>query len=126
MTKITINTDCGNAPKKSFLKDFNIAFATGKAEYIIEHVSEDIVWEIYGDKSIQGKSQFSLEINAMKNWAADELILHAIITHGKEASVNGEIKMGSKTYVFCDVYRFTTASSTIIKEMHSYVIKING
>ncbi|WP_339925071.1 nuclear transport factor 2 family protein [uncultured Cyclobacterium sp.] len=126
MTKVTVSTDCGNSPKKAFLKDFNIAFAAGKADYILAHVAKDILWVIYGDKSLQGKRQFSLEINKMKNWAADELILAAIITHGKEASVSGEIKMAGKTYVFCDVYRFTTASSTIIKEMYSYVIKTNG
>lgn len=126
MTKITVNANCRNSPKKEFLKDFNIAFATGQADFIIEHVSEDIVWEIYGDKSIQGKNQFSLEINAMKNRVPAELKLDSIITHGREAAVNGEIKMGTETYAFCDVYYFSSASSTIIKKIHTYTIKING
>jgi hypothetical protein len=26
MTKITVSADCGNAPKKEFLKEINIAF----------------------------------------------------------------------------------------------------
>lgn len=55
MTKITVIPDCGNAPKKEFLKDFNIAFATGEADFIIQHVSDNIVWSIYGDKDIIGK-----------------------------------------------------------------------
>ncbi|MBU2916240.1 nuclear transport factor 2 family protein [Reichenbachiella agariperforans] len=123
MTKITVTPDCGNAPKKGFLKDFNIAFAKGDVDFIIEHVSDDIRWEIYGDQSIQGKEQFSKAINAMKNYVADEVIIHTIITHGKEASLQGEMKMTDKTYAFCDVYRFASAGSSIIKEMHSYVIE---
>ncbi|PWJ58052.1 SnoaL-like protein [Dyadobacter jejuensis] len=126
MTKITVTPDCGNAPKKVFLKDFNIAFATGDADFIIDHVSDDICWEIYGDKTIQGKEQFAKEINLMKSYVADEVVIHTIITHGKEASLNGEMKMGDKTYVFCDVYRFASAGSSIIKEMHSYVIETNN
>tara|TARA_R110002124_G_scaffold274893_3_gene444974 strand:- start:1698 stop:2078 length:381 start_codon:yes stop_codon:yes gene_type:complete len=126
MTKITVIPDCGNAPKKRFLKDFNVAFATGDAGFIIEHVSEDIRWEVYGDKSIQGKGQFSKEINLMASSVADEIAIHSIITHGKEASLQGEMKMGEKTYAFCDVYRFTSAGSFMIKEMFSYVIEIKN
>lgn len=125
MTKITVTPDCGNSPRKGFLKDFNIAFATGDVDFIVAHASDDIHWEIYGDKSIHGKEQFSKEINLMRNYVADEVVIHTIITHGKEASLNGEMKMGDKTYAFCDVYRFASAGSSIIKEMHSYVIETN-
>ncbi|WP_339677977.1 nuclear transport factor 2 family protein [Cyclobacterium marinum] len=123
MTKLTITPDCANSPKKEFLKTFNESFASGNASYICSHVSDDIVWEIHGDKSIRGKQNFSKEIHAMKHNIADELIIHTIITHGKEASVNGEIKMGNSTYAFCDVYRFTSAGNTQIKEIQSYVIQ---
>ncbi len=122
MTKINITPDCGNSPKKELLKDFNIAFATGDANFIIDHVSDDIRWEIYGDKSIVGKEQFSKEIHMMKDYVADEVTVHSIITHGSEAALNGEMKMGDKTYAFCDVYLFKSAGSNIIKEMHSYIV----
>ena len=124
MTKITVKPDCGNAPKKEFIKDLNIAFATGDAGFVIDQVSDDIVWNIHGDKNIQGKDQFTKEMNAMKDYVADEVVLHSIITHGAEAAANGEMKMGGKIYAFCDVYRFTSAGSTTIKEMNSYVIEI--
>jgi hypothetical protein len=126
MTKITITPDCGNSPRKGFLKDFNIAFATGDVDFIIEHVSDDIHWEIYGDQSIQGMEQFFKKINAMKSNVADEVVIHTIITHGKEASLNGKMKIGDKTYAFCDVYRFVSAGSSIVKELYSYVIRTNS
>jgi hypothetical protein len=121
MTKITVEPDCGNAPRKEFLRDFNIAFATGDVDFIIQHVSNDIEWKIYGDKHINGKEAFIKEVNIMKEYTADEVIIHSIITHGREAALNGEMKMGGKTYAFCDVYRFTSTSSDVIKEMKSYL-----
>lgn len=124
MTKISVIPDCGNAPRKEFLKDFNIAFATGKADFIVDHASNEIEWNIYGDKHISGKEAFITEINIMKAYTADELTIHSIITHGREAALNGEMKMGDKIYAFCDVYRFTNTTSDLIKQMDSYVIEI--
>lgn len=36
MTKINIPFDCGNSPKREFIKQFNIAFAKGNADFIID------------------------------------------------------------------------------------------
>jgi hypothetical protein len=124
MTRIKVKADCGNAPKKIFLRDFNIAFAEGNANFIIDHVSNDIHWKIYGDKDVKGKEQFTAEINHMKDYIADEVVIDSIITHGKNAAVNGEMTMGDKVYAFCDIYTFKSASGRIISEMQSYVIKI--
>jgi len=124
MTKINIPTDCDNSPKKKFIKDFNIAFAKGDREFIIDHVSDDIIWLIHGDKKIEGKEDFIKEIRQMQNETADKLTLKSIITHGKEASANGEIKMNGNSYMFCDVYVFKSASGKIIKTMESYVIAV--
>ncbi len=122
MTKIHIPIDCNNSPKKKFIKEFNMAFAKGDADYIIAHVSDDISWHIHGDKKIEGKEDFIKEIHQMKNEIADELILKSIITHGKEASASGVIKMRGQSYMFCDVYEFKSATGTIIKAIESYVI----
>ncbi|NJN27476.1 MAG: hypothetical protein HC819_16635, partial [Cyclobacteriaceae bacterium] len=97
MTKITVSPDCGNAPRKQFLKDFNIAFATGDADFIIQHVCDDIEWNIHGDKHISGKEAFTKEIYIMKEYSADEVVIHTIITHGREAALNGEMKIEGKT-----------------------------
>lgn len=125
MTKVTVTPDCRNSSRKEFLKDFNIAFAIGDVDFIIDHVSDDIHWSIYGDKEIVGKGDFVKEINAMKDYTADEVVIHSIITHGREAALNGEIKMGDKTYAYSDVYGFTNTASDIIKEMKSYVIPVD-
>ncbi|NHF58515.1 nuclear transport factor 2 family protein [Flavobacteriaceae bacterium TP-CH-4] len=124
MTKINIQADCGNSPRKEFLKELNIAFAKGNANFIVEHASDDMVWTIYGDKKIEGKEVFREEIHIMKQYTADEMTLNSIITHGREAAANGEMRMGDHTYVFCDVYSFTNTTSMVLKEMQSYVVKL--
>jgi len=124
MAEITVKAALDHSPRKQFLKDFNLAFARGNADFIIEHVSDDIHWIIYGDKEIQGKEAFTKEVNIMKDYTADELVIRSIVTHGREAALNGEIKMGGKVYAFCDVYQFNHSTNNLISRMESYVIPI--
>jgi hypothetical protein len=126
MTKIHLPKDCGNSPRQTFLKEFNIAFAKGDADYLIAHVSDSIAWHIHGKKTVSGKDAFSQEIKSMKDNVADEMILHGIITHGKQAAAHGELIIGGLTYAFCDVYQFAGAKGTILKEIHSYVMAKKG
>lgn len=123
--KINQMPDCGNSPKREFLKEFNLAFASGNAEFLIGHVSEDITWEIFGDKTIQGKEAFTKEVRAMAAYTADEITIHHIITHGKEGALNGEFIMGGKKYVFSDVYVFVSAGKNIIQKLYSYVVSLD-
>ncbi len=125
MTKITVNTSCKNSPKKEMLRDFNIAFAEGNFEFIIDQVSDEVYWCLYGEKEVRGKDNFDAEIKAMSQYPKPkEMIIDSIITHGKEAAANGKIVMQDKTYAFCDVYKFKSASSKMITEIHSYVIQV--
>ena len=126
MTKINVIPDCGNAPRKTFLRDFNIAFATGDADFIVEHVSDHITWEMVGDKTISGKEALSQAIHEMKDYTADESHILHMITHGKSAVLTGVIKMDGKTYDFCDVYEFVSAGKNILKHLKSYEIKTKG
>jgi len=124
MVKIVVNEDCGNSPRKSFLKDLNIAFAEGNISFVSDHVTEEIVWNIVGDKVVIGKREFVTALHEMVKTPAKELHISKIITHGYDASANGYIvlKNGSH-YNFCDVYEFSGAKGTLIKGITSYVIE---
>lgn len=122
MTKITVHPDCGNSPKKEFLKKINIAFAQGDAGFLLERVTDQFVWDLIGDKRIEGKESFAQELEAMKSVVPSELILEQILTHGKEGAANGVMKMrGGSEYAFSDFYEFR---GTKLKKITSYVIKI--
>ncbi len=125
MTKITVSSDCGNAPKKEFLKEINIAFAKGNSDFLTESVTDKIVWNIIGDKKIEGKERFSDELEKIKTKKTSELTLDRILTHGKEGAVCGIMKMqNGKKFAFSDFYEFSGAKGAKIKSITSYVIKI--
>ncbi len=125
MTKIIVSSDCGNAPKREFLKQINIAFAKGNSDFLTDSVTNEIVWNIVGDRKIEGKEKFTEEIEKMRTEKASELILDRILTHGKEGAVSGIIKMAKgKKYAFSDFYEFSGAKGAKVKSITSFVIEI--
>ena len=125
MTKITLKTDCGHSPKKEFLKDFNVAFGKGNTKFLADHVTDDIVWTMVGDKNIEGKEAFIKTIQKMAENKVSECIIEKVVTHGKEGAVNGIMKMeNGKEYAFSDFYEFKNSTSTEVKTITSYVIQI--
>jgi hypothetical protein len=125
MTKIVSSPNCGNSPKMEFLKEFNIAFANGNVEFIIESVTDEIIWNIIGDRKIEGKEKFSEELEKMKSEKATEIIIDQIVSHGKEGASNGIMKMqNGKKYAFSDFYKFKGVKGEKIKSITSYVIGI--
>ena len=125
MTKIVSSPNCGNSPKMEFLKELNIAFAKGNMELITESVTDEIVWNIIGDKKIDGKEKFIEELEKMKSNKVTELIIHQILSHGKEGASNGIMKMqNGKNYAFSDFYKFKGAKGMKIESITSYIIEI--
>lgn len=113
---------------KILLEELNKAFARNDTEFITEKVTDNITWNIVGDQTIEGKEAF---IQALKNMAAEEpmeLTIHHIITHGKEASVDGIMKKSDQNtaYAFCDVYTFSGFKNPKISEMTSYVVEVKA
>ena len=104
MLNLTLSSNCGNAPKQVFLKDFNVAFAEGNVDFIVDHVSEDIEWTVIGDSTIEGKTEFEAALRRMAHVKAESLTINGIITHGKEAALHGEMTLNTgDTYIFCDI-----------------------
>ncbi|UZR94595.1 nuclear transport factor 2 family protein [Chondrinema litorale] len=127
MVKVSMDADCGNSPKVAFLKTLNIAFAEGNVALISDSVTENIVWNMIGDKSIEGKPDFVKTLEAMKATKTKELVLKSIVTHGKEGATNGEMILeNGEKYAFCDVYEFSNAKGSAIKTITSYVIEIKS
>jgi hypothetical protein len=125
MTKITSSPDCGNSPKREFLKEINIAFVKGYSDFLTKSVTDQIIWNIIGDRKIEGKEKFTEELEKMKAEKASELILDRILTHGKEGAVSGTMKMqNGKEYAFSDFYEFSGAKGAKVKSITSYVIRI--
>lgn len=121
----TVNPDCGNSPKEKSIKELNLAFAKGDVTFLSKYVTDDIIWDIVGDKIIKGKEAFVKSFEEMKKNIVSELILDNIITHGAEAASFGKIIMqNGKKYSFADFYLFTSSGSKKIKYINSFIIEI--
>src|SRR5687768_632095 len=57
MVKVNVQPDCGNAPKKLFIRDFMIAFANSDTPSILDCLADDAVWEMVGERTLNGKSE---------------------------------------------------------------------
>lgn len=125
MTSIHLKTDCGRSPKREFLKDFNIAFAKGNTKFLADHVVDDIVWNIVGDKTIEGKEAYEKAIEGMKKKEVAEITIEKVVSHGKDGAVSGTLNMkNGEKYAFSDFYEFRNTTSTDLKSITSYVIEI--
>ena len=125
MTKVIISEDCGNSPKNIFVRELTIAFAKGNSKFILSKVTDDVRWDIVGDKVIEGKDNFAMELEKRNKKKAAQLIICHIATHGKAGAVDGilQLKRG-KARAFCDVYEFSNSKGVSMKEITSYVIEI--
>ncbi|WP_461177992.1 nuclear transport factor 2 family protein [Virgibacillus ainsalahensis] len=123
--KIICREDCGNSPRKKLLQEFNIAFVKNDTDFIINHIADDINWNMIGDKMIHGNKQFNDMMKQMEDRKINEIHIKNIITHGKTAAVNGSLDVeGMGNYDFCDIYNFSSAGkNSKIKEITSYIIK---
>lgn len=117
--------------KGKFLIKFNEAFADSDIAFLSDNVTDDLVWTIVGDKTISGKAAFIKDLEAMASKTSYRLEISSIITHGKNAAVDGTMKRVEKgtvqeVYAFCDVYEFSGFKNPKIKAMTSYVIELKN
>ena len=122
--KIECAEDCGNSPKKKLLKELSIAFANNDIDFCVNCVTDDVVWDIVGDRLIQGKDLFEQALRQLKDRKVEQLRILNIITHGNVGSVNGTIVLSDLQHLaFCDVYNFRGfGKNSKIKTITSYVI----
>lgn len=125
MTKIIASIDCGNSPRKEFLKDFTIALAKGDLGFVVEAVAEDIQWEIVGRRICTNKEQLLRIIQQQQFWRVRELRVETVVTHGTDASVSGRvITTEGKPFAFCHVVKFKGFKGVVIKNLQTFIIEV--
>ena len=125
MTKVIIGEDCGNSPKNIFVQELTIAFAKGDTKFIRSNVTDDVRWNMVGDRLIEGKEKIIEMLEQMKNDKTAELTIQHIATHGKAGAADGMLKFkNGKTVAYCNVYEFSNTKGTSVKEITSYEIEI--
>jgi len=125
MVNVSVKPDCGNAPKKLFLRDYYVALANHDLNIVLESVADEVHWDRVGKQNIKGKAEFERVLEELWDRNLEAVTIDNIITHGNVASVNGTLtEVQGPTYGFCDVYAFTSFAKTAkIKTITSYLIE---
>jgi hypothetical protein len=126
MVKITVHEDCGNAPKKLFLKDFLVAVVRNDSAFVARTTTDDIHWNLIGGQSINGKQNVLSALQRSRSNEVAELIINTIVTHGYNGAVEGLLKFkDGKPVAFCDVYQFRASTNNApIKAITTYAIAL--
>lgn len=122
---VNVSSDCGNAPKKEFLKNLTIAFAKMDIAFLKNSVSHDIIWDKIGCNKIEGIESFSDELDKTPDKKIIELVLDQILTHGREGAVSGtRIFESGKQIAFSDFYSFSGAKGVKVRLIRSFTIQL--
>lgn len=124
MAEISIQVDCGNSPKREFLKEYHIALANGDIDFVAQNLAEEVKWEVNGGPVITTKAAFLKALQGFSMWKVKKLALDAVITHGNEAAVSGQfVTKDNLDFVFCEVYKFKGFKGTTIKSIKTFLIR---
>ena len=123
---IDVPDGCGNAPRRVILRDFVVALYSGDFESVSEWLREDTVWDFLDDARLADIEEIRAALAATP--LPRELQIHTIITHGRDASVDGNITFtdGSRTG-FSHVIQFAGATKTAkIKAIRTYQVTLDA
>ncbi|MEK3731630.1 MULTISPECIES: nuclear transport factor 2 family protein [Paenibacillus] len=117
--------DCGNAPKKLLLRDYIVAWAQNNIEFIEKCISEEVCWDIIGDRRVLGKAGLRDTLQQKQTGHVTEIEISTIITHGSMGAINGTFRMDQgRISNFCHVFTFSSAGKNgKIKKIMTYMIE---
>ena len=119
--KITLPTDCGNAPRAAIVGAFVVHWATGDTAAVAEWLSDEATWTVVGAASHRGPDAAAL---ASPSFSPERVEVVAIITHGRLASCDGFLEASGRRLNFSHAFRFaSTAKTAKIAELRSYCIE---
>lgn len=109
--RIITEPNCGNAPRHEITRRFAVALASADTSELELLVSPDAEWDILGKLSCRGLP--AIIESAGLTLASVELRVLSVITHGREASIDGEVLLENGHVMnFCHVVRFANAAKT--------------
>lgn len=108
---------------KEIIREVNKAFMAFDVETILEHVADDVRWDIPGAPSVTGKEAFASEVSKSFNGRL-EIKTTTEIADGDYVVVEGEVESHPENGTtikadFCDIFRLENGK---IKELRFYVI----
>jgi ketosteroid isomerase-like protein len=113
--------------RKDTVKSYFEGFRRGDHEAILRLLTDDVGWDIYGHRHLQGTKAFDAEIENDAFEGNPDLTLSDLIAEDDKvvAPHIGEVRRrggGSMKFAACDVFTFDGA---LISRVESYVVPIH-
>lgn len=113
--------------RKDLIEKMNMAFASCDLEFLIDHVTEDIKWDIVGEDTLEGLDDFKEILEKMKAHGNMDITINEITMGENRAVVEGIVKLKKpgkrRRYAFCDIYTFQKEKSKV-KELRTYITQM--
>jgi len=113
------------ANRKEIVQQINDGFRANDLEKVLSFCTDDLVWTMVGDTTVQGK-------DAIRKWMASmnpqppQFTIQSAVAEGEFVITRGDMTMRetkngpSIPYTFCDVYRF---QGDKVAELTAFVIR---
>lgn len=126
MVTIREEPDCGNAPRKTIVRDLVVALAMKDIDFVASLITGDASWVLVGEPRLVGGPAILARISGLPSVSA--VVFGSLLTHGRGASVDGVLELSDgKKMGFCHVLRFAGAGKAAkLIGVNSYVIDIGA
>lgn len=111
---------------EKFFREMNVAFIIGDVDFLTRHIADDVVWEMEGRDTLQGKEAFLAHVEEMDVKDDVEMTIDDIEINGLESAVSGTMTVthdggNIETYSYRDVYQVDPENDRLIKALVSVI-----
>jgi ketosteroid isomerase-like protein len=113
--------------RKEIVEAYFEGFRNRDHDAILSLLTEDVVWDLPGYRSLSGRDAFDGEIENEQFEGSPELTVDRLVEEGDAivaiGSGEARFKSGARNrFVFCDVFTFTDDT---IRRVESYLVPMN-
>lgn len=115
--EVTVDADCGNAPRKAQVRDWLIALAEADVETVCSELAGDVRWDVVGSRVYAGVDEVRRRVQQFAADRGSRLFIRHLLSHGKQVCAEG----ATSTQRFVHVITYTGHGKTAkIAEIVSY------
>jgi uncharacterized protein len=112
--------------RKGIVEKYIEGFRRGDHAQILSCLTDDVVWELHGYKTLQGKDAFDAEIENDAFVGRPTLTIDRLVEEGNSVVAVGSGTVARKgggrlEFVFCDVFTFT---GNAISRLETYQVNL--
>lgn len=116
--EVTVDVDCGNAPRKAQVRDWVVALAAGDVDAVCNELDTGVRWDVAGQRRYEGIDEVRRYVEQLADEEITSLSIRHVLSHGKQVVAEG----ATDTTRFIHLVTYTGHSKTAsIAEVITYL-----